>query len=93
MSEDQNADTVRCWLVERTFDDRNLVTTVYATPDGSRYRQRERSATALQNGAPVTAATAIQVENLEPVPDAETRERYASEASRVASQHDPDDEL
>ncbi|MFP8955540.1 hypothetical protein ACLI4Y_02345 [Natrialbaceae archaeon A-CW3] len=89
----EDPDTIRCWLVERTFDDRNLVTTVYATPDGSRYRQREQSATALRNGSPVTAATDIEVANLEPVPDTETQERYASEASRVAAEHDPDDEL
>ncbi|APX98266.1 MULTISPECIES: hypothetical protein [Natronorubrum] len=85
--------TVRCWLVERTFDDRNLVTIVYATPDGSRYQQRERSATSLRTGAPVTAATSIPEDELEGVPDEETQTRYATEAERVAEQYDPDDEL
>lgn len=84
--------TVRCWLVERTFDDRNLVTTVYATPDGSRYRQRERSASALRR-SPATAAIEIDEDELEPVTDAETRERYAAEATRTADQYDPDDRI
>ncbi|WP_306054361.1 hypothetical protein [Natronococcus wangiae] len=85
--------TVRCWLVERTFDDRNLVTTVYATRDGSQYQQRERSATALQSGSAVTAATEIPESELEPVPDEETRERYAEEAERTAERHDPDETI
>lgn len=85
--------TVQCWLVERSFDDRNLVTIVYATPDGSRYQQRERSATALQTGPTVTAATDIPEADLEPVTDETTRERYADEAHRTASRYDPDDPI
>lgn len=85
--------TVQCWLVERTFDDRNLVTIVYATPDGSRYQQRERSSTSLQSGAAVTAATEIPEDELEPVSDEETRDRYATEAERTAEQYDPDDPI
>ncbi|WP_226039701.1 hypothetical protein [Natrinema sp. DC36] len=85
--------TVRCWLVERTFDDRNLVTIVYATPDGSRYQQRERSATSLQTGSAVTAAAEIPDDELEPVTDEETRERYATEVERTAEQHEPDDPI
>ncbi|WP_121744235.1 hypothetical protein [Natronorubrum halophilum] len=85
--------TVRCWLVERTFDDRNLVTIIYATPDGSRYHQRERSSTSLQTGSPVTAATAVPEAELEPVTDEETRERYASEVDRTAERYDPDDPI
>lgn len=84
--------TVRCWLVERTFDDRNLVTTVYATPDGSRYQQRERSAAALRR-SPATAAIEIDEDELERVTDEETRERYAAEATRTADQYDPDDQI
>lgn len=85
--------TVRCWLVERTFDDRNLVTIVYATPDGSRYQRRERSSTSLQSGPDVTAATEIPEDELEPVPDEETRERYATEAERTADRYEPDDPI
>ncbi|MDJ1432631.1 hypothetical protein [Halostagnicola sp. A-GB9-2] len=85
--------TERCWLVERTFDDRNLVTIVYATPDGSRYHQRERSAMSLQQGSAVTAATDIDTDELEMVSDEETRERYASEVERTAEKYDPDDPI
>ncbi|AHG00516.1 hypothetical protein HALLA_18700 [Halostagnicola larsenii XH-48] len=85
--------TVRCWLVERTFDDRNLVTIVYATPDGSKYHQRERSAMSLQQGSAVTAAADVDPDELEAVTDEETRERYASEVERTANAHEPDEEI
>ena len=85
--------TVQCWLVERSFDDRNLVTIVYATPDGSRYHQRERSSTSLQTGPTVTAADDIPESDLEPVADELTRDRYADEVERTASQYDPDDPI
>lgn len=86
-------DTVRCWLVERSFDQRNTVTLVYATPDGERYQQRQRSSVALSTGSPVTAATDISVDDLEAVPDEETRDRYAKEAKRTAEQYDPDEQI
>ncbi|WP_255192290.1 hypothetical protein [Natronobeatus ordinarius] len=82
--------TVRCWLVERSFDDRNLLTLVYATPDGCRFQRRERSAAALRNGPPVTAAVEIEADALESVTDEETRERYAAEAARTAERYAPD---
>jgi hypothetical protein len=85
--------TVRCWLVERELGDRDFVTLVYATPDGTRYHQRQRSSTALRTGAEVTAATEIPADDLEPVPDEETRERYATEVERTAERHDPDDRI
>ncbi|ADD05649.1 uncharacterized protein Nmag_2080 [Natrialba magadii ATCC 43099] len=85
--------TVQCWLVEREFGTRNIVTLVYATPDGSRYQQRERSSTALQTGSQVTAATAVPESDLEPVEDEQTRERYATEVERVTDQYEPDDPI
>ena len=85
--------SVRCWLVERSFDDRNLVTTVYATRDGRKFRKRTRSEMALRRGSPVTAAVTVPEADLEGTPDGETRERYAAEADRVASDHDPDDPI
>ncbi|USZ70810.1 hypothetical protein [Natronosalvus halobius] len=87
-----SSDAVRCWLVERTFDDRNLVTLVYAMSNGERYQRRERSATALRRGPPVPAAKRIDASELAPVPDEDTRERYAEEASRVADEYAPDDQ-
>ena len=83
-------DEVRCWLVERSYDDRDIVTLVYATPDGKRYNQRELSATALSR-ASVTAAREIPAGELRPVEDDATRERYAAEAERLAASHDPDE--
>ena len=85
--------TVRCWLVERDVDTRNTVTIVYATPDGSRYQQRQRSAAALRSGAEITAAVEIDEDDLTPVSDEETRERYAAEAQRTAEQNDPDEPI
>ncbi|AFO55902.1 MULTISPECIES: hypothetical protein [Natrinema] len=85
--------TIQCWLVERELGDRDFVTLVYATPDGSRFQQRQRSSTALRTGPAVTAATDIPEAELEPVPDAETRERYAEEADRTAQRYDPDDPI
>ena len=87
------SDSTRCWLVERTFGDRNLVTLVYATPDGSRYQRRQRSSTTLRTGTSVTAAVDVSDAELEPVDDAATRERYAAEAARVARAYEPDDPI
>lgn len=85
--------TVRCWLVERELGDRDFVTLVYATPDGSRYQQRQRSSTSLHTGPAVTAATEIPADELEPVPDEETRERYAAEVERTTDRYEPDDPI
>lgn len=89
MSDDTS---VLCWLVERSYDDRNLVTVVYATPDGERAQTRELSATMLQR-SPATAAKEIPVDRLEPVEDADTRERYREEAARMRERRDPDEEV
>ena len=86
-------ETVECWLVERSFDDRNLVTIIYATPDGSRYQQRERSGTSLRTGSTVTAGAEIAESELEAVTDDATRERYASEATRTADQYEFDEPI
>ena len=81
---------MRCWLVERTFDDKGLVRLVYATPDGTRQVRKERSAARLGRNA-VTAAIDAEESQLGPVDDPERRERYADEAARMADRHDPDD--
>ena len=89
MSED--AETVRTWLVERDYDDRGLVSLVYATPDGERALRREVSARMLQRD-PTTAGRDVAPEDLEPVPEAD-RERYRREVERVRADHDPDEEI
>ncbi|QGN07313.1 hypothetical protein Hrd1104_08345 [Halorhabdus sp. CBA1104] len=82
---------VRCWLVERDFYDEDLVTLVYATPDGSRHVTQQRS-TALLMKESVTAAIDVERDRLTAVTEDE-RERYAREAKRMASSHDPDDDV
>jgi len=85
-------DTERLWLVERDYNDKGLVTIVYATADGERFRQSHRSSQMLSRKG-VTAATTADPDSLEPVEDSARQERYASEAQRMAEQHDPDDEV
>ncbi len=85
-------DTVRVWLVERSYTDKGLVTLVYATPDGSRQLRTQLSSNALARRA-VTAGKDVESERLTPVGEADRRERYAEEASRVAQTHDPETEI
>ena len=85
-------DTERLWLVERDYNDKGLVTVVYATPDGERFRQSHRSSQMLSRHG-VTAATDADPEKLQSVADPDTRDRYASEVDRMAEKHDPDDEV
>ncbi|SFR64472.1 hypothetical protein [Halogeometricum limi] len=86
------ADTIRCWFVERGYNDRDLIILTYATPEGDRIFTKELAAQVIDSKT-VTAAEDVDPDNLETVDDVETRERYAQEAKRVASEHDPDDEL
>jgi hypothetical protein len=83
---------MQCWLVERTFDDKGMVRLVYATSDGSRRLLKERSAARLGQ-YDVTAATEASAEQLDPVEDPDRRERYATEAGRMADRHDPGDTI
>ncbi|SDX77268.1 hypothetical protein [Halobellus clavatus] len=97
MDEDENRshdDPVRCWLVERTYTDRGLVDMVYATPDGSAVRRKQISTTIMrQRGTEATAAVTVDADDLEPVGDQDTRERYATEVERMREQHGPDEEV
>ena len=88
-------ETVRVWLVERTYsdDEQNIVILVYATTDGERYLRKERALTSFGDDRPTTAAVEVSPDKLGTVDDEETRERYAAEASRVADQHAPDDRV
>lgn len=86
------SDTEQLWLVERTYTDRDLVVLIYATPDGERQLRKELASTMLQRTS-VTAAIDAAPEDLEPVEDEATRERYATEVERVREDHDPDDPI
>lgn len=81
---------MRCWLVERDYDDKGLVRLVYATPDGENHVVKERSA-AMLGRIDVTASIDVDSERLEPVDDEVTRDRYADEVDRMADRYDPDD--
>ena len=81
------------WLVEREYDDRNLISFVYATTDGTHQLRKELSATLLQQRSePVTAAIEVDEDELAPV-DPNQQERYATEAQSVAENNDPDDPI
>jgi hypothetical protein len=78
----------RVWLVERSVDDRGLVELVYATPDGEQTFSRQQSAHLLDG---VDAARSVAVDRLDPVEDAERRDRYRTEVERMAEHHEPDE--
>lgn len=87
------SETVRCWLVERDHDQRNLVTLTYATPDGERTFTRQSALETLQRRGGATAAIDIDPADLDPVTDQETIDRYAEEADRMQNRHEPDEEV
>ncbi|MGQ4556694.1 hypothetical protein [Halobellus sp. GM3] len=92
--EHDDGDSVRCWLVERTYTDRGLVDMTYATPDGSHVRRKQVATTIMrQRGTGTTAAASVDRSDLEPVDDDAMRERYAAEVERMREQHDPDEEV
>jgi len=82
---------LQLWLVDRTYTDKGLVTLVYATTDGERRFRRQRSVNALRQSGGVTAAITADPDDLQPVEEPETRERYAEEAARMAERHEPDE--
>jgi len=87
-------DTVRVWLVERTYadDEQNMLILVYATLDGARYHRKERALPSLHEGIPETrAAIEVAPDQLGAVTDPEERSYYAAAAGRTADNHDPDD--
>lgn len=86
MSED---DTVECWLVERTYDDKGMIRLVYAPPGGEEQHVVERAAAM---GADATAAVEVDAEKLVPIAE-EDAERYAQEADRMAERHEPDESV
>jgi hypothetical protein len=81
----------RLWLVERTYDDKGLISLTYATTDGESVRRIERAPIAIERSGGVTAAVDGDPDALEPVTDEDRRDRYATEATRMAERHDPDE--
>ncbi|EMA51958.1 hypothetical protein [Halococcus thailandensis] len=86
------SDTVRVWLVERGYNNRDLIILKYATPDGERLFRRELAAQAIGVDT-VTAAKDVSTDDLERIDDSDLRERYANEVERMADEHEPDDTI
>jgi len=79
----------RVWLVEREYSDKGMMDLVYASTDGQRYHRRQLSQQMLTR-MDVTAGRSVDAEKLEPTHE-DDRERYATEATRMADRHDPDE--
>ena len=83
-----DSDEVRVWLVERGYNDRNLIILEYATPSGDRVFRKEVASQALGT---VTAAKDVSSTNLGVVDDPEVQDRYAAEVKRMKEKHEPED--
>ncbi|SDJ19137.1 hypothetical protein SAMN05216226_10153 [Halovenus aranensis] len=91
-----DGDTVRVWLVERTYsdDEQNLIILTYATPDGKRYVKKERALTSFTGSArETTAAVDVEPDNLGHVEDQDQQAQYAAEVDRLMDRHEPDDPI
>jgi len=90
---DTDDEHVQVWLVERTYsdDEQNMIILTYATPDGEQYFRKERALTSFSGGRETTAAVEVKPGNLGAVGDPDEIERFATEAQRMAAEHDPDD--
>jgi len=84
-------ETERLWLVERTYDDKGLISLAYATTNGESVRRIERAPIAVERSGGVTAAVDADPETLVAIEDEELQERYAAAAARMAERHDPDE--
>ena len=84
--------TVRVWLVERGYNNRDLIILKYATPGGDREYRNEFSVHAVDTST-VTAAKEVSEDDLSSVDSEETRHRYADEVERMQAEHDPDDTI
>ncbi|MWG33749.1 hypothetical protein [Halomarina oriensis] len=86
----EESDTVRVWLVERGYNNRDLIILKYATPAGERVYRKELSVHAVDTST-VTAAKDVSEDDLSSVDTAETQQRFAEEVKRMQSKHAPDD--
>jgi len=81
----------RLWLVDREFDSKGLVRLRYATEDGEQVYLKELAEAQLFRRG-VTVAVDVDVEKVKPT-DPDDVDRFATEASRMTAEHDPDDEV
>ncbi|RLM62678.1 hypothetical protein [Halorubrum sp. Atlit-26R] len=80
------------WLVDRQFDSKGLVRLTYATEDGERVHTKELAEQRLVTGDGITAGREVDKSALGESP-ADEVERFASEASKMAAEHDLDDKV
>lgn len=80
------------WLVDRQFDSKGLVRLTYATEDGEQIHTKELAEQRLVTGGGVTAARDVSESALGATPPDEV-DRFAREATRMAAEHDPDDDV
>ncbi|QAU13285.1 hypothetical protein EKH57_11410 [Halorubrum sp. BOL3-1] len=80
------------WLVDRRFDSKGLVRLTYATEDGERMHTKELAEQRLVTGDGITAGREVDETAIGESPEDEV-ERFATEASRMASDHDLDDRV
>lgn len=91
MGETDAADDTKVWLAERSYGvDEDLVTLVYATTDGEQCLRKQLAPNLVQKQS-ITAARTVPSESLEAVNDADRQDRYATEATRMKTSHDPDE--
>ncbi|EMA19830.1 hypothetical protein [Haloarcula argentinensis] len=88
-------ESVRVWLVERTYsdDEQNLIILTYATPDGEQYFRKERALTSFSDVRETTAAVDADPDNFGSVDDPDLQAQYEAEVTRMAEKHDPDDAI
>lgn len=88
----EETEEVRVWLVERGYNNRDLIILKYATPDGEQLFRRELASQAIDVDT-VTAAKDVLSTDLEAITDPDTQERYSAEVERMSNEHDPDDSI
>ncbi|ADJ16566.1 hypothetical protein [Halalkalicoccus jeotgali] len=88
MGSKSDKDGIEVWLVERGYNDRDLIILKYATPSGERVFRREVSSQALDT---VTAAKTVAPGDLASVDESAVQKRYASEVERMKEKYEPAD--
>jgi hypothetical protein len=92
---DRMDDSVRVWLVERTYsdDEQNLIILTYATPDGHYEFRKERALPSFSGASRGTSASLlVERDNLAEVGE-DTQQRYTDEVARMREKHEPTDEI
>jgi len=85
------ADTERVWLVEREYSDKGMVDLVYATTDGERHLRKQLSEQMVMR-KDVTAGRDVSADKFRETHEGD-KERYATEATRMAENYDADETI